>query len=149
MASSGHQIEMDRSVESSTHQHMVLDNPGPVTRRTSKGPEGMAQEMTFEHNALTDVMFVDLCSVQPGDRVEVLDVGGPLGFPGQIQFRVNREKEVIYGLTIQNYSGLRRKLWWQYRMWSIQSAMRFLVITLLAGLRIDQSSHSDRHALCP
>lgn len=148
MASSGHQIQMDRSVEGSTHQHMVLDNPGPVTRRTSKGPEGMAQEMTFEHNALTDVMFVDLCPVQMGDQVEVFDVGGPLGFPGQIQFRVNREKEVVYGLTIQNYSGLRRKLLWRYRMWSIQRAMRFLVITLLAGLQIDQHSRPDRHALC-
>jgi hypothetical protein len=149
MGRGSHQIEMDRDIESTHHQHMVLDNAGPITRRTSKGPEAMAQEMTFEHNALTDVMFVDLCNVQPGDEVEVFDVGSPLGFPGQIQFRVNREKEVIYGLTIQNYSGLRRKLRWQYRMWSIQGAMRFLVITLLAGLRIDQSSHSGRRALCP
>jgi len=108
----------------------------------------MAQEMTFEHNALTDVMFVDLCCIQEGDKVEVIDVGTPLGFPGQIQVRVNREKEVIYGLTIQNYSGLRRRLLWRYRMWSIQSAIRFMVVTLLVGLGIDQNSHGSRAALC-
>jgi hypothetical protein len=109
----------------------------------------MAQKMTFEHNALTDVMFVDLCCVQIGDHVEVLDVGSPLGFPGQIQVRINREKEVIFGLTIQNYSGLKRKLLWRYRMWSIQSAIRFMVVTLIVGLGIDQNNQGPRAALCP
>jgi hypothetical protein len=147
--SSSDQITVDRNVEGAAHQHVVLDPGGPVTRRTGKGPEGMAQEMTFEHNALTDVMFVDLYCVQLGDQVEVLDVGSPLGFPGQIQVRVNREKEIMYGLTIQNYSGLKRKLLWRYRMWSIQSAIRFLVVTLMVGLGIDQNNHGPRTALCP
>jgi hypothetical protein len=102
--------------------------------------------LTFEHNSVTDVMFIDLCPMQSGDNVEVVEVGEHLGFPGQIQARVNREKEVFYGLTIQNYSGLKRKLQWQYRMFSIQRALRFLVLTLLVGLRIDQSAH--RPALC-
>jgi hypothetical protein len=148
MVTSRHQIEVGRNVENPGNQHVVLDSEGPVTRRTGKGPSGMAQEMIFEHNSLTDVMFVDLCPIERGENVEVLDVGKPLGFPGQIQVRVNREREIVYGLTIQNYSGLRRKLLWRYRMWSMQSAIRFLVVTLLIGLGIDQDCHRGRAALC-
>ena len=95
MASSGHQIKMDRNIEGSPDQHMVLDSSGPITRRTGKGSSFMAKEMNFvfDHNALTDVMFVDLCPLQLGDAVEVINVGDPLGFPGQIQLRVNRERK--------------------------------------------------------
>jgi hypothetical protein len=139
---------MDRLEANACDQHVVLDASGPISRRIEKGQTTRGDEMTltFEYNSVTNVMFIDLCAVQSGDKVEVVEVGECLGFPGQIQARVNRDKEVFYGLTIQNYSGLKRKLQWQYRMFSIQSALRLLVLTLLAGLRIDQSSH--RPALC-
>lgn len=82
----------------------------------------------------------------PEVKSTLVDIGGSvLGFPGQIQARINREKEIFYGLTIQNFTGLKRKLQWRYHMLSIQSALRLLVLTLLAGLRIEQE---QRLALC-
>jgi len=104
--------------------------------------------LRFDHNPVTDIMFLDVCPVNEGDHVVVIDVGEQLGFPGQIQARVNVEKEVFYGLTIQNFSGFKRRLQWRYRMLSIHRALRFLVLTLLAGLRIDQNVAPERHALC-
>lgn len=152
MASSGNEVEMVRPEEETNYQHMVLDPSGPISRRIEERETAVSTKMTFtfDHNALTDVMFVDVNPVSQGDCVEVIDVGEQLGFPGQMQARINRDKEIFYGLTIQNFSGLKRTLKWRYRMFSIQRALRFLVLTLLAGLRIDQSTghHHQRPALC-
>lgn len=149
MGNRADQIEMERIVESESDQHLVLDTAGTVRTGTFKGPSFVAQEMTIQlaHNPITDVMFVDLCPVQDGDHVDIMDVGETLGFPGQIQVRVDRQKEIFYGLTIQNYSGFRRKLLWRYRMWSMTRAIQLLVSTLLVGLGIDQDSHHGRSAL--
>jgi len=151
MVSSGNQVEMVRNDETACDKHVVLTSTGPIVRRTWKGPSNLSKSMTitFEHNSVTDIMFVDLCPVANGDNVEIIDVGKDLDFPGQIQARINREKEIFYGVTIQNFSGLKRALQWRYRMLSVQSALRFLVLTLLAGLRIDQDQDHHRTALCP
>lgn len=90
---------------------------------------------------LTDVMFADLRPMEEGSHVTVIDIGAELGFSGQLQVRVDLEKQIFYGLTIQNFSGFKRKLQWRYRMLSIQAALRFLIDTLIAGLRLEQSSH--------
>lgn len=107
----------------------------------------MAQEieMHFDLNPLTDVMFVDLLPLEEGSHVAVIDIGEAVGFPGQMQVRVDRERQLLYGLTIQNYTGFRRKLLWSYRMWSMQRAIELLVLTLIAGLGIEQSSR--QHSL--
>jgi len=145
MVSGGRQGEMVRTEEAG-NQHVVLLPAGTTGRGTEKREADFS--MKFDHNPITDVMFLDVCPVSEGDRVAVIDVGEQLGFPGQVQARVNLEKEVFYGLTIQNFSGFKRRLQWRYRMLSIQRALQFLVLTLLAGLRIDQSATSQRHALC-
>jgi hypothetical protein len=90
-------------------------------------------------------MFVDLVPMQEGSLVTVIDIGEKMGFPGQVQVRVDLDREVFYGLTIQNYSGFKRSLLWHYRMWSIRSALKFLISTLIAGLNIDR--HSQHHML--
>jgi hypothetical protein len=100
----------------------------------------------MEYNPYTDVMFVDVCPVPEGSTVEVYDVGDALGFPGQVQIRVDSKREVLYGMTIQNYVGFKRRLMWRYRMWSIQRALELLVATLRAGLGVD--NHHDHPALC-
>jgi len=68
----------------------------------------MADEMTFtfDHNPLTDVMFVDVRPLDKGAHISVVDIGDSLGFPGQVQLRVDLENEVVYGIIIQNYGGL-------------------------------------------
>jgi hypothetical protein len=147
MDSGGRQGEMVRTEETS-HQHVVRVPASAAGRRTEKGEADFPMTLRFDHNPVTDIMFLDVCPVNEGDHVVVIDVGEQLGFPGQIQARVNVEKEVFYGLTIQNFSGFKRRLQWRYRMLSIHRALRFLVLTLLAGLRIDQNVAPERHALC-
>jgi len=107
----------------------------------------MADEMTFtfDHNPLTDVMFVDVRPLDKGAHISVVDIGDSLGFPGQVQLRVDLENEVVYGIIIQNYGGFRRKLVRSYRMWSVQRAIELLIHTLLAGLNFD--SHNRRRPM--
>jgi hypothetical protein len=126
-----------------SNQHMARLSRGRVTDPTDQGPDHSSKKLkfNFEYNNLTDLMFVDLAPVEAGARVEVYEIGDNVGFPGQIQVRVNVEREIVYGLTIQNFTGFKRKLLWRYRMWSIQSALQFLVSILLAGLNLDRSSH--------
>jgi hypothetical protein len=87
--------------------------------------------------AHTDVMFVDLCEASPNDLIDVVDVGEQVGFPGQIQVRVNRDKQILYGITIQKFSRFKRSLFWKYRMASVRHALFLLVIGLCAGLRLE------------
>jgi len=153
MVTSGHQIGMGCEIEgkgvtSTRDQHVVQLSSGHAGERTGEGKADCTEglKFNFEYNNLTDIMFVDLLpSVQLDSRVVVIDIGDELGFAGQVQVRVDIEKQIFYGLTIQNYSGFKRKLQWRYRMWSIQAAILFLVKTLMAGLNIDRSSH--HHAL--
>lgn len=101
------------------------------------GKGHLQEDLNLEYNDLTDVMFVDLMPIQEGSRVVVIDIGDRMGFPGQVQVRVDIEREIFYGLTIQNYSGFKRSLKWRYRMWSIQSALMFFISILRAGLNIE------------
>jgi hypothetical protein len=87
-----------------------------------------------------DVLFVDLCEALPTDRIDVVDVGEQAGFPGLIQARVNREKQIVYGITIQNYTAFRRKLLWSYRMASVHHALVLLLMGLITGFRMDHNS---------
>jgi hypothetical protein len=147
MASRSGQGEMVGTKDAS-HQHVVLMPTGTAGRGIEKGEADFPVTLRLDHDPITDIMFLDVRPVGEGDHVVVIDVGEQLGFPGQIQARVNLEKEVFYGLTIQNFSGFKRRLQWRYRMLSIQRALSFLVLTLLAGLRIDQIAAPERHALC-
>jgi hypothetical protein len=142
----GHQIRMDKDIQIQTiedqdHSNVVVDTRRRSQSRIEQGALVMAKEMNFnlDHNPITDVMFVDLLPLEAGSRVEIIDIGESLGFPGQMQLRVDPERQLLYGITIQNYSGFRRKLLWQYRMWSFRRAIQLLVYTLIAGLGIEQN----------
>lgn len=126
---------------------MVQLSRGDVADRVGEGANNPQEGMNIhlEYNELTDVMFADLRPMQEGSHITVIDIGEQLGFSGQVQVRVDLENQIFYGLTIQNFSGFKRKLQWRYRMWSVQAALRFLINTLVAGLRLDQNSH--HHAL--
>jgi hypothetical protein len=92
-------------------------------------------KMHFEPHG--NVMFVDICDALPTDRIDVIDVGEATGFPGLIQVRANREKQILYGVTIQNYSSFKRRLLWNYRMASVHHALVLLLMGLLAGFRLE------------
>jgi hypothetical protein len=141
---------MDGHKEGPADQHMVLDLERTTATGVAKRSFVMAPKeevsVRMDYNSYTDVMFVDVCPVPEGSRVQVYDFGEALGFPGQIQIRVDSKREVLYGMTIQNYSGFKRKLKWRYRMWSVQRALELLIATLRAGLGVDD--HHDHPALC-
>ncbi len=139
MASCRNQIEMDKKDD----RNVVFDPSQRTIRGTGERATCLAtkegeMKFTLEHNPFTDVLFVDLWPLEPGSTVEVIELGQVLGFPGQIQARVDREKQIFYGMTIQNYAGFRRTLMWRYRMWSVRRAIQLLVTTIVAGLCIDQ-----------
>jgi hypothetical protein len=102
------------------------------------------REVHFDHNPLTDVMFVDLVPIQKNSYIETMDIGKMLGFPSQVLVRVDPRVRVLHGITIQNYSGFRRKLLWKYRMWSFQRAIELMISTLIAGLRLEQNYHNHQ-----
>lgn len=106
---------------------------------SSQGPGVMAleQKMRMHFEPHGNVMFVDICDASPNDRIDVIDVGEETGFPGLIQVRANRQKQILYGVTIQNYSSFKRKLLWNYRMASVHHALVLLLMGLLAGFRLD------------
>lgn len=140
MAGSRHQSTMDKRPQVQDDQHVVFNSTRPNAEGVRQGATNLAKNemnVKLEYNPHTDVMFVDLCPIDDGDRVETFDVGDMIQFPGQIQVRINRQKRIIYGMTVQNYSGFRRKVVWRYHMLSMHRALRLIVTTLMAGLMID------------
>lgn len=145
MADRGNQVEMDQESD----RNVVFDTRQRIGARTGErtdclatSPQDSQMKFTLEHNPFTDVLFVDLVPLEPESKVEVIELGYVLGFPGQVQARVDRQKQIFYGMTIQNYSGFRRTLLWRYRMWSVNRAIQLLVTTIVAGLCIDQNRHA-------
>jgi len=139
MLTSSHQISTMAPEES---DRVVLRNQQRAGG--GKDPKGacvVAPEIKTEYDRLTNVMHVDLC-FPPEDaaRVDVIDVGEQLGFPGQIVARVDMERKIIYGLTIQNFSGFKWRFFWRYRMASVQRALQFMLKVLRAGLWIDRNN---------
>ncbi len=115
----------------------------PATRSRFVAKE---EEIRFEHIRSTDVMFVDIRDVPEGAKICTIDVGAAIGVPGQIHARVDVERELIYGLTVQNYRAFRRRMFWRYHFASIKKAIRFLI----AALRINMSLEGrcgNQHAL--
>lgn len=100
-----------------------------------------ATKIKLEYEPQTDVMYVDLCEPRSGAIIDVVDVGGDIGFPGQLLVRIDRDSEEMLGLTIQEYTSFKNRLLWKYRMISVQRAIGLLVNSLRAGFRRAHPSH--------
>lgn len=94
--------------------------------------------MTMEHERHTDVMHVDFCATPANAKIRVAEVGEQVGFPGQIQVRVDAETGTVYGVTIQNFASFKRKIMWEYKMASVQRAIELFMRALCAGLGINE-----------
>ena len=130
MPVSSHQTS--RLAEEADHYDSLRNSVGGSTSGTC--PVASEPKMTFFHETHGDILFIDLHPSSPGDNIEVIEIGDQVGFPGQIQARVNREKKILYGLTVQKYSAVKRSLFWNYRMPSPNRALSFLVGSIQAGL---------------
>jgi len=93
----------------------------------------------MEHDRLTDVMYVDM--FDPSlitNRVEVIDVGCQVGFPGQVLARIDRDNGVLLGVTILDFSAFKRRMHWTYRMASIQRALLLFLNMLSTGFLLER-----------
>lgn len=141
MPTSSHQIP---TMAAESDRIVLRNQRGSGAGTNPQGTCAVAKEVTLDHDKLTDVMHVDVCLPPEGTaRVDVVDVGEQLGFPGQIVARVDLDRRIIYGLTIQNFSRFRRSFLWKYRMASIQRALQLMLNVLRTGLWID---HNNRPA---
>jgi hypothetical protein len=118
------------------------DNPSNSrtsnSRIRSSGSHNLAEkEVKFEHSEHSDVLYVDYFDTPEGITVTTIEIGDILGFPGQVQARVNLEDRVLYGITIQNYSGFRRRLVWRYKTGAVRAAILLLLNSIRAGVLID------------
>ena len=141
MPTSCHQVPAVASQE--PDRELLWDQRAASSGEDPQGSCTLAENLTMEYDRPTDVMHVDICFPSSAARVDVIDVGDCVGFPGQIVARVDLERKIMYGITIQNFSGFRRKLFWRYRMASIQRALQFMLNVLLAALWI-QNDHPAR-----
>lgn len=137
MPASSHQIS--RLAEEAPDRHLLRDCREPNPERESFVGEALTFRMLHEPH--TDVMHVVMCEPHPDDRIDVIEVGEALGFPGQVLARVNLDRRIVYGVTIQRFAAFKRQLLWQYHMASIQRALQLLIKTLCAGLRMDHHDH--------
>ena len=138
MSTGSHQIP--RLAEEASDRD-VLRHRGEPDPCHGKSTVGEALTLKMQHEQHTDVMHVMLCDPAPDDRIDVIEVGESLGFPGQILARVNLDRRVVYGVTILRYSSFKRRIMWHYHMASTQRALLFLIKTLCAGLRMDEHDH--------
>ena len=96
---------------------------------------GTQKKWKLEHEAHTDVAYIDICEPALGAKIDVVEIGSEIGFPfGQVMLRVDREQRLLLGLTIHQFSSFKRRLMWHYRIASIQRGLQLLVASLLAGM---------------
>lgn len=99
------------------------------------------QEITLVHERHSDVAHVIVCEPRPGAKIETVEIGDRVGFPGLITARVDADG-VLYGISIQNFASFKRTVRWQNRMLSLHKAIELIVRTLQAGLCIE---HGQQH----
>lgn len=131
-------------VEETSHRDVLRS----TKRLSASRPRYMAkeEELKFEHVKSTDVMFVDIREAPQGAKICTIDVGVAIGVPGQIHARVDIEREIIYGLTVQNFRAFRRRMFWRYHFASIKKAIQFLIAALKINMSLDDRC-DGQHAL--
>jgi hypothetical protein len=115
---------------------------GGPSKKASSSLESARAMIKLNHERHTDVMYVDVCFPEDGACVDVIEVGEELGFPGMVQARVDLKQQIVYGLTIQNFTSFQRKMRWHFRIWSIAQMLELVVRTLRAGLGLDHSRNN-------
>ena len=95
-----------------------------------------AQELQLDYERETDVMYVNLCAPSADAQIDVFEVGEQIGFPGQVAVRVDRNQQLLLGVTIERFSYFKRRLLWKYRMASVAAALTLLVNSLRVALAL-------------
>ena len=85
------------------------------------------EQFTETYEKYSDVMYVDVAVPQKGAVIETVDVGDELGLPGQIIVRYDAATGNIYGMTIERYSAVDRKLRRDMHKEAIQDQIRCLL----------------------
>src|SRR5438874_9470409 len=100
-------------------------------------------EMKLIHEQHSDVVHVILCEPMEGAKINTISIGDRVGFPGLITARVDADRGILYGINIENYAAFKRTVRWRNHMLSLRKAIELIVLTLQAGLCIEQKSTHD------
>ncbi len=92
----------------------------------------------LDHEAETDVLYVNVRRASSRATIGVIDIGEQIGFPGLVVARVDRDRDILYGLTIQDYTAFKKKLLRKYRITSTRRALQLLLEPLVAGFNLEQ-----------
>ena len=93
----------------------------------------------------TDVLHVDLAEPPAGTTICAVEVGHLVGFEGKIIARIG-EDGTFYGVTVLNFSSVKRTLIWQYRVLSWRRALDLVVSSIRAGMA---TAIEQQHCLHP
>jgi ribosome-associated translation inhibitor RaiA len=99
-------------------------------------------EETFKANyeKYADVMFVDFTETPKHADVDTFELGEQVGFPGQIVVRFNAESGDVYGVIIERYSAVEKKLKREAAKRNAKQALKQLVELILEALEIIRPS---------
>lgn len=99
--------------------------------------DAMNFDLVYEKHS--DVLYVNIVAPVEGTRVDVVDISEQVGFPGLVLARVSDagDGQILYGLTIQNYSEFKKAVRWKYRMLSVKLALELIVKTVRAGFCLE------------
>jgi hypothetical protein len=82
----------------------------------------------------SDVMYLEMATTPDDAAIETVEVGESVGFPGQIVVRVDSRSGVLYGVTIERFSAVKRQLVRDERKKNIQAAIRELIERIIEVL---------------
>lgn len=98
-------------------------------------------ELQFTYERHSDLLHVDASVPPAGAHIDVVEVGEETGFPGQVYIRVDGETGEVYGMTVHNYTGMRRALLFERHMLRARKFLEVLFSGIRAGFVHDRRSH--------
>jgi hypothetical protein len=99
----------------------------------------------FEHDKLTDVVFIDVTDIKPEGQISVKDVSDALGMRSQILARFDEQGNLL-GLIIEDDKMFRREIRRKYVALKVDAIVELLMskIAQLFAERI----RTQHHAAC-
>ncbi len=100
-------------------------------------------DLQFTYERHSDLLHVDALTPPVEAQIDVVEVGEAAGFPGQVYIRVDSETGEVYGMTIHNYTGMRRALLFERHMLRARKFLAVLFWGIRAGSVNDRRLHSQ------
>lgn len=94
------------------------------------------ENFTADYEKYSDVMFLSIADTPTDAVIETMEVGDKVGFPGQIVARYNAVTGELYGVIIERYSAVERKINRDEAKHNAKQALVHLLERVLAALSV-------------